>query len=136
MDDDQTYIDKEVKIIKQIINDCEQKYPDARIVFVTSHDELIFNALHTFPFYFVRKQHEEELLYVLNKVKSLWQDDTISIKIPYTDEVINVPLHNIILIEKEGSYSYIETKEARYKQRISLKEIKKQCNQNFITINK
>lgn len=104
------------------------------IVFLSSHNELIFDAQKTIPYFFARKDHEEDICYILKKIAEQWHEKKVSVL--YGGEVIELPLSKIILIEKQGSYILIYSDQSVYKKRTSLKNIIRDLNDDFININK
>lgn len=112
----------------------KNKYPDARIVFVSYRSDLIFDAIHVFPFSFIRKEYlKEELMPVLKKIQEL---ETQEKKLLPIHDQLSIPLDHICYIEKKGSYAYIHTENHIYKLRKSLNMIYDFLNSYFVYINK
>lgn len=105
---------------------------EAHIIFVTSHDELIFEALDTFPYYFVRKTELNKLKYALCKLKE--ENQEICVNIPGSHEKMSLPMHTIIMIEKSGSYCLIHSTQD-YKVRCSLADLKQELHSCFVQVN-
>lgn len=112
----------------------KNKKPQARIVFVSNHSDLVFDALHIFPFSFIRKEFlHEELRGVLKRIYELEMEEK---KMLYISEQFSLPLGHICYIEKKGSYGYIHTKNHVYKLRKSLSALFELLNSYFVYINK
>lgn len=112
----------------------KNKYPKARIVFVSYRSDLVFDAICVFPFSFVRKEFlKEELSRVIYKIHELEMQEK---KVLPIDDQISLPLNHICYIEKKGSYGHINTKSHVYKLRKSLYAINNLLNEHFVYINK
>lgn len=109
--------------IAKIINDSKKESEIPFFVFITSHDELVFDALKFFPYSFIRKTDitsttciSELLIRVSNLIEK--NGKTITIRTNRQDVVLRVS--DIIYIEKYKNYSYIKTKLERYPVKSSL----------------
>lgn len=112
----------------------KQKYPLARIIFISHRSDLVFDAIHVFPFSFIRKEKlKEELPMVLNKLLEIENGKE---KILQISNEFTLPVDNIYYIEKKGSYAFIYTMKNVYKLRESLSFIFECLNSYFIYINK
>lgn len=113
-----------------LANDLRKIDPTAFIVFISSHSELIFDALKTMPYYFARKDHEEDIRYIFRKIKERWEEKTLIL------ENIKVPFVQIYYIERQGSYLNITTQVHTYKKRMSLTHILEDLDNTFVLVNK
>lgn len=163
LEDDNNYFEKEKKFIKDILGDVQivstyqqadlyildiegeingidlafkikKDFKNPLIVFLSSHNELIFDAQKTIPYFFARKDHAEDFRYILKKIADQWYEKKITAT--YEGEPVELPLSKIILLEKQGSYILIHTDQSVYKKRTSLRTMIKDLNDDFISINK
>lgn len=94
------------------------------VIFVSFRDDLIFEALQTFPYYFLRKKYiEEELIIIIDRIKKLFINDKIDIY--YKGSNISLEISKIFYIEKNGQYTHIVTKNNIYVVKHSMKYYEK-----------
>ena len=106
---------------------------NAIIIYVSFREDLVFEALQTFPYYFLRKKHlHNELGILLKKINKL--NITTSLTINYQNNSISLPLQEIIFLAKEGSYLIIKTTSMVYKTRHSFKQLRPQLSPNLFGI--
>lgn len=97
---------------------------DIIVIFVSFRDDLIFEALQTFPYYFLRKKYlQEELLIVINKIKKMLISNQIDIY--YKGNEISLDISKIFYIEKNGQYTHIMTENNTYVVKHSMKYYEK-----------
>lgn len=96
-------------------------YPDAKIIFCTSHPELVFNSFETDVFYFVRKDHLKDDLfkaaakYIRSTARSQHYIHTVN------KNIVPIPWNSILYFENSGNNIYIKTKNNHeYKERKTL----------------
>lgn len=112
----------------------KKKHPLARIIFVSYRSDLVFDAIHVFPFSFIRKEKmTEELPRVLEAIKELENDEKKTLRI---NDRFSLPVNNIRYLEKRGSYTLIYTENNVYKLRKALNNIYGSMNNHFVYINK
>lgn len=93
------------------------------IIYVSYREDLIFEALQTFPYYFLRKKYiERDLPIIIDKVKKKYI--TPKINIIYKTKEIQLSVNDIYYIEKDGQYSLVHTKKHIYKVKHTMKYIK------------
>ena len=64
----------------EIAKKIKQFNDDIIVIFVSFREDLIFDALQTFPYYFLRKKYlQEELPIVINKIKKMLVSNQIDI---------------------------------------------------------
>ena len=91
-----------------IAKEIKKINPNSLLVFVSHREDLIFDALETFPYSFIRKsQLDKDMDNVLNKVKEIFEPDVI--EITSVEGNFKVKVSQIIYIEKLGRYCYIHT---------------------------
>lgn len=106
------------------------------LVFVSSHDELVFEALKSFPYSFVRKSDINDnncVSKLIMKITKLIKDNgrTIIIRTGRNDVVLKVA--DIIYIEKYKNYSYIYTQDEKYPVKSSLSFYEEMLDDNGFT---
>ena len=101
------------------------KYPKMLIIFVTSHDELVFPTFRYHPFRFIRKSHfDEEIQEAVHEaVRSISERNRI-LEIQTTEGVQYVYASEILFAESEKNYLSIITKHGilRCRDTVSHKE--------------
>lgn len=103
-------------------------------VFVTSHDELVFEALKSYPYTFIRKSSMEtdvaECIKHINDSLRI-DDNTIFLHAGRKDVAVNVD--DIIFLDKINNYVIFHTENGDYKVRSNInKEFKKICDYGFV----
>ena len=93
------------------------------IVYVTSHDELVFDALKSFPYSFIRKSDiddETSFSEIMIKVSKAIDNNCKTINIRTNRQDVVLKIADIVFIEKYKNYSYIHTKSEKYPVKSSL----------------
>lgn len=86
------------------------------IVFVSSRESLVFEALQTFPYSFIRKSHLEEIRSCIhNLYKKLYISPTYKIK--SGRDILTLEIKNIICLEKQGNYTAFITNHGTFYER-------------------
>lgn len=109
--------------LAKIINDSKKESEIPFFVFITSHDELVFDALKCFPYSFIRKADITGNTYIaelLTKIYKLIENNSKTIAIRTNRQDVVLRVSDIIYIEKYKNYSYIQTKFERYPVKSSL----------------
>lgn len=89
------------------------------IIFVTNRDGLVFDALRTQPYSFVRKSHLVDLTPCLESIYSkLSREDSIYIKSGSRTDRLEIK--EVIYIEKEKNYIIFHTQRGEYKERSTI----------------
>lgn len=107
------------KKINELKGDSEVPF----FVFITSHDELVFDALKSFPCSFIRKSDvddETSISELINKISKTIENNCKTIIIRTNRQEIVLKTAEIIFIEKYKNYSYIHTKSEKYPVKSSL----------------
>lgn len=98
------------------------------IIFVTSKDNMVFEALKVLPYSFVRKSQLEDIEVCVNSLcKRLNLSPTYSIK--DGRGIRSIEIKNIIRIEKQRNYTIFHTKGGIYTERSSIDEKHKDLSQ-------
>lgn len=108
------------------------------LIFVTSHDELVFKTFAYKPFGFLRKTHitEEidELVDRLSKELELRKQELVIAK---AGEIVKIPLCDISYIESEGNYLNIRTGEEIIRHRETMSNMENELKgKDFIRCHK
>ena len=104
------------------------------IVYVTSHDELVFDALKSFPYSFIRKSKIESDLYeCINRINNSFEELHKSIVLHTERKDIPIVIGDIIYLEKIKNYVVYHTKNQEYKVRSDMNtEFKNIAEYGFI----
>lgn len=116
----------------QLATNIKKKNPLAKIIFTTSRNDLIYNAITVQPFYFIRKTNLEEDLAI---AFALLKDFYISkpcYSFKYESEQIRIYIEGIIYFETNDHLSTIFTNSKQYHIYKSLKELLSELNSPFI----
>ena len=94
------------------------------IIFVTSHDELVYDSLQLHPFGFVRKSHmDDELAKVVeDAVSEIAQRDRCFIFHAAGGDV-RLKLKNILYFEADGNYIKVMTTQEEYRFRETMQAL-------------
>ena len=105
------------------INDLKGTAEIPLIIFVTSHDEFVFDALKSFPYSFIRKSDiddETSFSEIMIKVSKAIDNNCKTINIRTNRQDVVLKIADIVFIEKYKNYSYIHTKSEKYPVKSSL----------------
>lgn len=109
--------------IAEKINDIKGESEFPLFVFITSHDELVFNALQSFPYSFIRKsdfKNGSNIRKCLLKISKAVENKSKTITIRTNRQDIIIKISDIIYIEKLKNYSYIHTVSEKYSVKSSM----------------
>lgn len=120
-------------------NDYIKIYPNTKIIFISSHDELVFDSFKVHPYNFIRKENidielNDTLLELLDLLKMLKKEIVLNNK----DNTTIIQQSDIIYIESFKHYCYIYTKRTTepYKIRTNMRQILEDLNFCFYRINR
>ena len=120
--------------IAQKINELKSDFEFPYLIFITSHYNLVFDALKSFPYTFIRKDAvNDDLFRCLNRIKNSikFSLQTIVIRSERKDIVIKVS--DIIFLEKQKNYVIYYTADTHYKIRSDInKELEKLSAFGFV----
>jgi len=108
------------------------------IVFVTAHDELVYDSLKYHPFAFVRKLYLDTELCValLDCLKELGRKDR-NFTFRAGGKNVSIPVKDIIYLEARANYLVIHEKDCEYKFRGTVAGVEKALRQDdFVRIHK
>lgn len=104
-----------------------EKHPQAILVFVTSHDALVYQSFAYRPFGFIRKTHlDEELRDVMNRIGKELQNRKRDIVINKGQELVRILIQDILYLESEGNYLNIYTKNEVFRIRETMINMEKE----------
>jgi DNA-binding LytR/AlgR family response regulator len=105
----------------------------SKIVFVTNHQELVFDSFKYHPYNFIRKDRIEDFHEVLSDLMQVHNKNTLLIN--ETVEKTYILLEDIVYIHTNKNYVYITCKSKTYKFRITIKDILNKLDERFVQIN-
>ena len=119
-----------------LATDIKSKYPNAIIIFVTNHDELVFHSFEIHPFFFVRKcSFESDMERGLQLFRKKYESMNKSFTFIYQGKEIRLPINDILYFEKYSNNLYIHAKNYTYKIRENISKIENQLlNEYFVRI--
>ena len=108
------------------------------IVFVTAHDELVYDSFKYHPFAFVRKKYmEEELLNVLQDCQKEIDSRNKSFVFQNGSQTVNLAQSEILYFEGQANYLAIHTSSGDYRMRSTMTAVEKDLeNCGFLRIHK
>lgn len=108
------------------------------LVFVTSHDALVYQTFAYRPFGFIRKTHiEEEIDELTKRIKKELTDRKQELVLSKGQEIIRILIKDIIYIESQGNYLNIYTKNDVIKYRETMTNIENELShKGFIRCHK
>lgn len=108
------------------------------LIFVTSHDALVYQTFAYRPFGFIRKTHmEEEIDKLTERIKKELADRKQELILSKGQEMLRVLIKDIIYIESQGNYLNIYTKNDVVKYRETMTNIEKELShKGFIRCHK
>lgn len=108
------------------------------LVFVTSHDELVYDSLQFHPFGFVRKSHlDTELPKVLADCEKELREKNTVYHFRNSEGEIYLPVSHILFFEADGNYLVISTRKETYRFRETLSAVCKELShRGFLRVHK
>ena len=116
-----------------------RSYPDAVIMFCTSHEDFVFESYRANAFYFIRKDHmKEEMKDALRKYMSRITDSRYTYIVHSNRELILLSYESIICFEKHKDYLQVHTENHTYTDRdVNMDAIEKETSPaSFIRISR
>ena len=120
-------------------NDYIKIYPNTKIIFISSHNELVFDSFKVHPYNFIRKENidielNDTLLELLDLLKMHKKEIVLNNK----DNTTIIQQSDIIYIESFKHYCYIYTKRTTepYIIRTNMRQILEDLNFCFYRINR
>ena len=115
------------------------------IIFVTSHDALVYQTFEYRPFGFIRKSYiDEEIEPLVKRIVAELDDRKEEIMVTKGQEIIRIPIKDIIFAESSGNYLNIRTDKEEIKIRETMtgieQELKskgfKRCHKGYLVNSK
>lgn len=108
------------------------------IIFVTSHDSLVFKTFEYRPFGFIRKSYiDEELEPLVKRIVDELNDRKQEFTITKGQEITRIPINEIIYIESFGNYLNIRTDKEEIKIRETMTAVEQELKyKGFIRAHK
>lgn len=108
------------------------------LVFVTSHDELVYDSLKFHPFGFIRKNYiRQELEQILNDCKRAVNEHKKDFSFMTPEGNIRVPIEDIRYLEADGNYLKINTKKGNFRFRNTMYAVENALAESgFVRIHK
>ena len=125
----------------EMANILNQKKPHLPIAFVTSHEELVFEAIRCRPFGFIRKSCLDEDLEDLVKRFLQWiQKRNQKILLDAEGKQVSVSIPQILYVESAKNYIMVHTAKNIYKIRKTINQFEKEvgryglirCHKGFL----
>ena len=119
----------------EMANILNQKKPHLPIAFVTSHEELVFEAIRCRPFGFIRKSCLDEDLEDLVKRFLQWiQKRNQKILLDAEGKQVSVSIPQILYVESAKNYIMVHTAKNIYKIRKTINQFEKEVGLSLIHI--
>ena len=108
------------------------------LIFITSHDELVFKTFAYKPFGFIRKTHlDEEIDELVDRLSKELEFRKQELVIAKAGEIVKIPLNEISYIESEGNYLIIRTGEEIIRHRETMTNMENELKgKDFIRCHK
>ena len=108
------------------------------LIFVTSHDELVYKTFAYKPFGFLRKTHlAEEIDELIDRLSKELEFRKQELVITKAGEIVKIPLNEISYIESEGNYLNIRTSEEIIRHRETMTNMENELKgKDFIRCHK
>ena len=108
------------------------------IVFVTAHDELVYDSFKYHPFAFVRKKFlEEELKAVLSDCEKQLESRNKNFVFQNASKLVTLSRSDILYFEGQANYLAIHTTSDEYKMRSTMAGVEKELeDSDFLRIHK
>ena len=108
------------------------------VVFVTAHDELVYDSFKYHPFAFVRKKFlEEELRSVLSDCEKEIENQNKRFTFQNASTLVNLAQNEILYFEGQANYLAIHTTGDQYRMRSTMSAVEEELkNSGFLRIHK
>ncbi|NLK95323.1 MAG: response regulator transcription factor [Clostridiales bacterium] len=111
---------------------------DILLIFVTSHNALVYKSFKYHPFGFIRKDYfNEEISQVIESIYLKFQEKIDYMTIKINNEIIKIKLSDILYFEGESNYVNLYTKKEKYRYRDTLTSLEENLhNKGFLRVHK
>lgn len=113
----------------EVVKDLKANHNNTIVIFVSSRNELVFEALTVQPFHFIRKTHLDEDLHIaITLIKNHIQKYSKMITLNLYGRKTSIKISDILYVESSGHNISIITSDDEYTYRSTLKEVIKSIN--------
>lgn len=121
----------------QLAEQIRQKDSRATIIFVSNHEEMVFEAIHYAPFRFIRKEClGEELPEALMAWRKSWEHHDSLMEIVTRQGIVYVQTEDILYMESNRHYLTVYCMNGKYEVRGKLSDYEKRLNgKGFVRAN-
>lgn len=122
----------------EIAKYVSEEKPETILVFVTSHDALVYKTFAYKPFAFIRKTRmDEDMKDFSSRIAKALEQEKRELLLSKGTEIYRIKIHDIIYIESEGNYVNIVTENDTIKFRETMTNMEKKLEtQGFIRCHK
>ncbi|MBR1692739.1 MAG: response regulator transcription factor [Lachnospiraceae bacterium] len=108
------------------------------LIFVTSHDALVYSSFQYRPFAFIRKSHfDDEIVPVIGRIISELQKQADFFTFKNSEGLFRIPYEDILYFESDSNYIDLHCKGQRYKFRGTISHIDSELSgKGFLRIHK
>jgi DNA-binding LytR/AlgR family response regulator len=118
--------------ISEKLNELKKNNEHPFVVFITCKDNLVFKALKSYPYSFIRKSDvDTDLINCIVKINEKFKSNNTIVIHSCRDDII-VNMMDIIYLEKQKNYVIYHNLEQTYSVRSSIDIEFKKLNYNFI----
>ncbi len=100
-----------------IANELQRINKNVLIIFVTNHEEKVYQSWEYQPFWFVRKTHLNELRIIIpkliSKLKTIYEQENYIYNLIAGNAVFEINLHTVSYINSYGHYILINSKDKK-----------------------
>lgn len=110
---------------------------NTNIIFVTSHDMLVYDTFKYRPFGFIRKTYfDDEIIEIIERLIDNIDHDTKSLVFTASKEIKKILIKDIIYIEANGNYLIIVMNDKKEKIRATLSSVVNQVGDKLLRCHK
>ncbi len=134
-DFDIIFIDIDLKgtIGINLVSNLKQELLKSIIIFVSSRNDLVFDALSVQPFQFIRKANlEKDLLLTLLLLNNYFKEHSMLVTLESRNKLIHLKIRDIIYIESDVHEISIVTFKESHSYRSTLKNILNLINSSYL----
>ena len=119
------FLDIDMPIHGYTIAEYAQKNSDkTKIIFITSHSNLVFDTFHFSPYYFIRKEFlEEDLDKVTEKVRKSIESSEASYTFIRPTKAYRINITEILYVESYRNYITIQTTRGKFQDRNTIQAV-------------
>lgn len=100
---------------------------DTLLVFVTSHDALVYKSFRYHPFSFIRKSHfDDEIAYVAKSIIEACNKHREIFSFKTSEGIYRISIRDILYFESDSNYLQLHTEKELYRFRGTLSSLEKE----------